>query len=104
MKITRKRAKKLLEVSEEEREKIWKENEEGRDECPFEKWERERKKILDRLRNFPDLVEETTSRLEVDRPKQGRKQKPDPAQKSMLILFARLAQKGNRDMEAILSI
>ncbi|KXA96056.1 transposase, partial [candidate division MSBL1 archaeon SCGC-AAA259J03] len=40
----------------------------------------------------------------VDRPNRGRKQKLDPAQKTMLFLFARLTQKSNRDMEAILSL
>ncbi|KXA97314.1 hypothetical protein AKJ39_03430, partial [candidate division MSBL1 archaeon SCGC-AAA259J03] len=93
MKITRKRAKKLLEVLEEEREKIRKENEEGEDSYPYEKWERERKEIVDRLRNLPDLVEEAASHIEVDRPNRGRKQKLDPAQKTMLFLFARLTQK-----------
>ncbi len=104
MKITRKRAKKLYKVLEEEKEKIRKENEEGEDDYPYEKWERERKKIVKRLQKLPGLVEKAASQLEVDRPNRGRKQKLDPEQKTMLFLFARLTQKSNRDMEAILSL
>ncbi len=75
-----------------------------RNDYPNEKWERERKKIVKRLQKLPDLVEEAASQLEVDRPDRGRKQKLDPEQKTMLFLFARLTQKSNRDMEAILSL
>jgi len=104
MKITRKRAKKLLKVLEEEKEKIRKENEEKGDDYPYGKWERERKEIVERLQELPDLVEEAASKIEVERPNRGRKQKLDPAQKTMLFLFARLTEKSNRDMEAILSL
>jgi len=104
MKITRKRAKELLEVLEEEREKIREENEEGDEGYPYGEWERERKEIVERLRELPELVEEAASKIEVERPKRGRKQKLDPAQKTMLFLFARLTEKSNRDMEAILSL
>ena len=89
---------------EEEKEKIRKENEEGGDEYPYEKWERERKEIVERLRELPVLVEKAASQIEVERPNRGRKQKLDPEQKTMLFLFARLTQKSNRDMEAILSL
>ncbi|KXA93429.1 transposase [candidate division MSBL1 archaeon SCGC-AAA259E19] len=104
MKITRKRAKKLYKVLEEEKEKIREESKEEGDEYPYGKWERERKEIVERLQDLPDLVEEAASQLEVERPKRGRKQKLDPAQKTMLFLFARLTQKSNRDMEIILSM
>lgn len=104
MKITRKRAKKLLEVLEEEKEKIREENKEKEEDYPYGKWERERKKIVERLQELPNLVEEAASKIEVERPNRGRKQKLDPAQKTMLFLFARLTEKSNRDMEAILSL
>ena len=104
MKITRKRAKKLYKVLEEEKEKIRKENEDEEDDYPYKKWERERKKIVKRLQELPNLVEKAASQLETDRPDRGRKQKLDPEQKTMLFLFARLTQKSNRDMEAILSL
>ncbi|KXB07185.1 transposase [candidate division MSBL1 archaeon SCGC-AAA382C18] len=104
MKITRKRAKKLYEVLEEEKEKIRKENKEEGDDYPYREWERERKEIVERLQELPDLVEEAASWIEVDRPNRGRKQKLDPEQKTMLFLFARLTEKSNRDMEAILSL
>jgi len=104
MKITRKRAKKLLEVLEEEKEKIREENEEGDEDYPYGEWERERKEVVERLQDLPDLVKEAASKIDVERPKRGRKQKLDPAQKTMLFLFARLTEKSNRDMEAILSM
>ncbi len=91
-------------VLEEEKEKIRKENEEGEDGGPYERRERERKKIVKRLQKFPEMVEKAVSQLEVDRPDRGRKRKLDPEQKIMLFLFALLTQKSNRDMEAILSL
>ncbi len=74
MKITRKRAKKLYEVLEGEKEKIRKESGEERGEYPYKEWEQERKKIVERLQKLPDLVEEAASQLEVERPNRGRKQ------------------------------
>ena len=104
MKITRKRAKKLLEVLEEEKKNIREESQEEKDNYPYGKWERERKKIIDRLQDLPNLVEEAAAMLKVERPSEGRPQKLNPAQKTMLFLFARLTEKSNRDMEAILSL
>ncbi|MFB6214387.1 MAG: ISNCY family transposase, partial [Candidatus Bipolaricaulia bacterium] len=94
----------MVKVLEEEKEKIRKEDKEGGEDYPYREWERERKEILERLQELPDLVEEAASRIEVERPDRGRKQKLDPEQKTMLFLFARLTEKSNRDMEAILSL
>lgn len=97
-------AKKLYKVLKEEQERIREENEEKQDQYPYREWERERKEIVERLRKLPELVEKAAAQLEVDRPSRGRKPKLSPAQKTMLFLFARLTQKSNRDMEAMLAL
>jgi len=109
MRITKKKAKELYEVLEEEREKIREENKEKRDgdevkDVPSSTlWERERKKVVKRLQKLPDLVKEAASRLTVERGR-GRKPKLDPEQKTMLFLFARINDKSNRDMESTLAL
>ncbi len=52
MKITRKRAKKLYKVLEEEQEKIREEGEEDSDGYPYGEWERERKRSWNGCKNF----------------------------------------------------
>ncbi|KXA96186.1 transposase [candidate division MSBL1 archaeon SCGC-AAA259J03] len=104
MKLTRKRAKELYEVLEEERERIREKNKEGKNQYPYQEWERQRKEIVERLRKLPELVKEAASQLEIKRPSRGRDPKLSPAQKTMLFLFARLSQKSNRDMEAMIAL
>lgn len=110
MKITRKRARELFYLLEEEHERIREQNqaEEGLpariDGVPVTTlWERERKTVIDRLRRLPELVTEAAAPLEVVRTR-GRKPTLDPAQKTMLFLFARLTERSNRDMEALLAL
>ncbi|KXB03127.1 transposase [candidate division MSBL1 archaeon SCGC-AAA261F19] len=104
MKITRKRAKELDKVLKEEHGRIREENKEKEDQYPYREWERERKEVVERLRKLPELVEEAAAQLEIERPSRGRKPELSPAQKTMLFLFARLTQKSNRDMEAMLAL
>lgn len=107
MRITKKKARELYEVLEEERERIREENTEEEDEVEDVPsptlWEQERKKVIRRLQKLPELVKEAASHLTVERGR-GRKPKLDPEQKSMLFLFARLNDKSNRDMEATLAL
>jgi len=110
MKITRKRAAVIYEVLEEEIERRRQEAEASPDRpdridgIPRSTlWERERKQVIDRLRRLPALVEEAAAALHVERTR-GRPPALDPAQKTMLFLFARLTERSNRDMEALLSL
>lgn len=106
MRITRKRAHALTEILEEEQERI--RNESGRFAPTINgvprttRWERERKQVIDRLQALPTLVQQAAGQLHVERGR-GRKPTLDPAQKTMLFLFARLTQRSNRDMAALLA-
>lgn len=107
MKITRKRAAVIHEILEEEIER--RRDEAGEIHADTHgvprttRWERERKQVIERLRRLPALVEEAAGALHVERSR-GRPPALDPAQKTMLFLFARLTERSNRDMEALLTL
>lgn len=107
MRITRKRAEALYEVLEAEHERIREESDDTPnriDGVPVTTlWERERRAVIDRLRQLPDLVTEAAASLCVVRTR-GRPPKLTPAQKTMLFLYTRLSDHSNRDMEAILAL
>lgn len=107
MKITRKRANALYEILEEEHERIREESDEMPeriDGVPVTTlWERERRTVIDRLRRLPELVSEAATDLLIVRTR-GRTPKLAPAQKTMLFLYARLTDRSNRDMEAMLAL
>ena len=106
MRLTRKRARDLTELLEEERERIREDPDrfcstiDGIPKTTL--WERERKQVIDRLQQLPSLVRRAAAELHIERGR-GRKPALDPAQKTMLFLFARLTQRSNRDMEALLA-
>lgn len=108
MKITRKRARILYDILEDEAERI---REEGDDDAPpridgvpvTTLWERERKQVIDRLRRLPTLVEEAAANIQIVRGR-GRKPNLNPAQKTMLFVYARLSDRSNRDMAALLAL
>lgn len=107
MRITRKRARELYEVLDAEHERIREESDDQPDRIDgvpvTTLWERERKQVIERLQRLPDLVTEAAEELNIVRTR-GRKPKLTPAKKTMLFLYARLADRSNRDMEALLAL
>ncbi len=107
MRITRKRAKELYEILESEHERIREESDDTPDRIDgvpvTTLWERERRAVIDRLRRLPELVSEAAADLQIVRTR-GRPPKLTPDQKTMLLLYARLADRSNRDMEAVLAL
>lgn len=107
MKITRKRARELYEILEEEHERIREQADDHPDRLDgvpvTTLWERERKQVIERLRQLPDLVSKAAAELDIVRTR-GRTPKLTPAQKTMLFLYARLTDRSNRDMEALLAL
>lgn len=107
MKITRKRARFLYDVLENEADRIRETASDGPpriDGVPATTlWERERTQVIERLRELPDLVSAAAADLDVVQTR-GCPPKLSPAQKTMLFLYARLADRSNRDMEALLAL
>lgn len=107
MKITRKRARGLYNVLEKEAKRIREDADDGPpriDGVPVTTlWERERKQVIERLRELPDLVSAAAAELDIVQTR-GRPPKLSPAQKTMLFLYAGLADCSNRDMEALLAL
>lgn len=107
MRITKKRAQILMDALEDEHERI----RENASDVPKRidgvpvttLWERNRKAVLDRLRDLPHLVEKAAEPLNIVRGR-GRPSKLTPAQKTMVFLYARIADASNRDMEAQLAL
>jgi transposase len=106
MRLIRKRARALTDILEAERERIHTDPDrfvsalKGIPRTTL--WERERKQVIERLRDLPTLVEKAATTLHVERGG-GRKPALDPAQRTMLFLFARLSQRSNRYMAALLA-
>lgn len=107
MRLTRKRARKLTEALESERERIHTDPDRSYDEIDgvprTSLWERERKDVLARLRKLPTMVEEAADAVAIERGR-GRPPSLEPDQKTLLFLFALLTQRSNRDMEALLML
>lgn len=106
MRITQKRARELTTHLDEEQKRIRTDPDRFAptiDGVPRTTlWERERKQVIDRLQELPSLVQRAAAELHIERGR-GRKPALDPAQKTMLFLFARLTQRSNRDMAALLA-
>lgn len=110
MKITRKRARLIYDILEREIERRRDEADDAPD-LPDKidgiprttLWERERKQVIDRLRRLPRFVHDAAAALHVERTR-GRPPTLTPEQKTMLFLFARLTERSNRDMEALLTL
>lgn len=98
MRLTGEMIQELLDTLDEIREKVFK----GRKaEYPFSEWERKRKLVRQRLRKLPELVELAAGFLDQKRGP-GRPRKADVVKQTMLLLFARLMNKSNRDVENLL--
>lgn len=107
MRITRAKAEELYQTLEAELERKREESNElppRIDGVPVTTlWERERSKVIDRLRRLPKLVSSAAETLDVVRGR-GRNPKLTPEQKTMLFLYANLTERSNRDMEALLTL
>lgn len=100
MRITKKLAQQMIEVVDELREEIKKES---KDPYPYAEWERKREQVKQRLEKLPEYIEKAASVITVHKTRG-----PDKAltlvQRTTLLLFARLMNKSNRDMEEIMLI
>ncbi len=99
MMITKKRAKELLEVLDEVRERYFK----GREkEYPYSEWEKKREKVKERLRNLSVYVKKAVEMIQREDRERGRPPKIDLERKVMLFLFTRWINKSNRGTEEAL--
>ena len=105
MRITKKVARELVDVLEESRVKISKEAKEILEKMgqvyDFAEYERQRKKVKDRINDFPSLVKEAASMI-VIAGSVGRPKKLDLIERTHLLFLTRLFNVSNRDMEALL--
>ena len=97
--ITARTASHMLEVLEEAREDILGEEKAA---YPYAEWERRRTKIRERLRRLPELVHMAVD-IRVDR-HAGRPNALSLEQRTMLLLFARMMNRSNRDVEDVLGL
>ena len=94
-------AKEMIEVLEEIKDDILPEDDQS---YPFAEWERKREKVKKRLRNLPVYVEQAADMIKFARSKVGQSKKLDVVKRTMLLLFARLMNKSNRDVEDLLGM
>jgi transposase len=69
---------------------------------PYAEWERKRAKVRERLRRLPELVHRAAD-VRVDR-HAGRPSALSLEQRTMLLLFARMMNRSNRDVEDVLGL
>jgi len=97
--ITAKTAAQLLEVLDEVREDLTKQEKTA---YPYAEWERRRAKVRDRLSRLPELVHAAADiRVET---RAGRPNALSLEQRTMLLLFARMMSRSNRDVEDVLGL
>jgi transposase len=97
--ITAKTANQLLQVLDEVRIDLLKKE---KTVYPYAEWERRRAKVRDRLRRLPELVQRAAN-IRVDT-HAGRPNALTLEQRTMLLLFARMTCRSNRDMEDVLGL
>lgn len=100
MRITGKVAKEMLEVLDEVKEELKKEQ---KSPYPYAEWERKREKVKEKLRRLPEYVRKAASVIEAVN-KTGRPKGLDLTERTILFLFARLISKSNRDVELMLGL
>src|SRR3989344_9255782 len=98
MRITRKIAKEMIAVLDDIREEIKKEPQQA---YPYAEWERKREQVKQRLEKLSEYIEQAASMVAVQKTR-GPDKELDLVQRTTLLLFARLMNKSNRDMEEIL--
>ena len=97
--ITPRTASLMLEVLDEAREEIIKEEKSA---YPYAEWERKRARVRERLRRLPELVHAAAD-VRVDR-HAGRPPTLTLEQRTLLLLFARMMNRSNRDVEDVLGL
>jgi len=97
--ITAKTANQLLEVLDEIHDDLIKREKTA---YPYAEWERRRAKVKDRLRRLPELVHRAAD-IRVDT-HAGRPNTLSLEQRTMLLLFARMTCRSNRDIEDLLGL
>jgi len=104
--VTKKIAREMVDVFEEIKKEISKQNNESEKKYPFSEWEKKREKVKEKLRRLPDYVKKAASMIRTeDENKAGRPEKiQNLSKKTMLFLFARLMNKSNRDAEEVLEL
>lgn len=100
MRVTRKLAQQMIEVLDDLREEVKKESTEP---YPYAEWERKREQVKQRLEKLPEYIEKAASMLTVHKTR-GPGKALTLVQRTTLLLFARLMNKSNRDMEEIMLI
>jgi transposase len=97
--ITARTAAQILEVLDEVRDDLLREE---KPHYPYAEWEGKRAIVKERLRRLPELVHRAAD-VRVDR-HPGRPPALSLEQRTMLLLFARMMGKSNRDVEDILGL
>lgn len=97
--ITAKTASQLLEALDEVREQILKQEKTA---YPYTEWERKRAEVKERLKRLPKLVHAAAD-IRVDT-HAGRPNALSLEQRTMLLLFARMMSRSNRDIEDLLGL
>lgn len=98
MRITGKIAKQMISVLDDIHEEIKKE---PKTKYPYTEWERKRELVKQRLEKLPEYIEKAASMISVQI-KPGPEKELNLAQRTTLLLFTKLMNKSNRDMEEIL--
>src|SRR3989338_9591339 len=98
MSITGKIAQQMIDVLDDLREQIQKES---KTKYPYAEWEKKREDVKRRIEKLPEYIEQAASMVTVQKTR-GPDKELDLVQRTTLLLFARLMNKSNRDMEEIL--
>lgn len=98
MRITKKIAQDMILVLDDLREEIKKE---PKQQYPYAEWENKREQVKQKLEKLPEYIEQAASMITVKK-KPGPEKELSLVQRTTLLLFARLMNKSNRNMEEIL--
>jgi hypothetical protein len=87
MKITKKRAKELLEVLDQVREEHFKHR---KKDYSYSEWEKKRKRVKERLKNLRTYVKKAVDVLQREEKKAGRPPKLDLEKKGYVVSFCKM--------------
>lgn len=103
MRITGKIAQQMMETLDDLQKEINREHKSSKSQYPYAEWERGREKVKQRLEKLPEYIEQAASTVTVQKAR-GPDKELNLAQRTTLLLFARMMNKSNRDMEEILLV
>jgi len=95
MSFTNRELKDLLETLDEIKKEAFKE-----EKYPFSDWEKNRKRVKEKLRKLPELIERACC-IEAEK-RAGRPKELSLKQRLSLFLFIRTMNRSNRDMESLI--